>query len=96
MATMFDVEKIESRHRVVGGLLAGCVTGLATQLFHNTALVAGRLAEVSGRAPTNSECLRRVIQEHGHRALYLNFRYRVGIIATWSAILNVTEPFAVG
>ena len=76
-----------------GGLLAGCFTGLATQLFHNTALVAGRFAEVERRTPTSRECLRRVIQEHGYRALYMNYRYRVGVIATWSAILNVTKPF---
>jgi len=77
-----------------GGLIAGCCTGLLTQLFHNTALTAGRIAEVENRTPTTMECLNRCIKEHGVRALYMNFRYRVAIIATWTAILNVTEPFS--
>ena len=27
------------------------------------------------------------------RALWLNFPQRVGVIASWSAILNVAQPF---
>ena len=81
-------------HRFMGGLLAGSGTGLATQLFHNTALTGGRIAQVESRAPSTMECLRTVLKEQGLAALWMNFRMRVMIIATWTAILNVTEPFA--
>ena len=38
-------------------------------------------------------CMRQLFAEHGVRALYLNFPMRVGVIAGWSAILNVLQPF---
>ena len=37
--------------------------------------------------------MRQLLAEHGARALYLNFPMRVGVIAGWSAILSVTQPF---
>ena len=40
-------------------------------------------------------CDRGLLTEHGPRALYVNFQYRVAIIALWTAILNATDPFAV-
>ena len=49
-------------------MVAGCCTGLLTQLFHNTALTAGRIAEVENRTPTTMECLNRCIKEHGDPA----------------------------
>ena len=79
--------------RFGAGLLSGSICGLATQLFHNAALTAGRMAE-AGEQPRNVEAMRRVLAEHGSRALYFNFRYRVAIIALWSGILAVTKPFA--
>jgi hypothetical protein len=82
-------------HRFFGGLLAGCCTGLGTQLFHNAALTAGRIAQVEHRVPSTLECLRSVVQEHGASALWMNFRMRVMVIASWTAILNVTEPFGI-
>ena len=88
-----DKEHAKPYHRFLGGLFAGCFTGLGTQLFHNTALTAGRIAEVEGRTPGTLECLRACLREHGVQALYVNIRFRVAIIATWTAILNVTEPF---
>ena len=94
MNNITNTEEIGPIHRFVGGLIAGCFTGLATQLFHNTALTAGRIAQVEKRTPNTIECLQNVIKEHGFAALYVNFRMRVLIIATWTAILNVTEPFA--
>lgn len=77
-----------------GGLVAGSISGFATQWCHNTALEAGRVTEAEGRVPGNWESLRRVFKEHGARAFTLNFRFRVAIIASWTAILTVTEPFA--
>lgn len=77
-----------------GGLAAGTVSGFATQWCHNTALEAGRITEAEGRVPGTWECLQRVFKEHGVRAFTLNFRFRVAIIASWTAILTVTEPFA--
>lgn len=74
------------------GLLTGCGTGLATQLFHNAALTGGRMAGL-GERPSNMACMRQVLAERGLHALYLNFPMRVGVIAGWSAILNVTQPF---
>lgn len=74
------------------GLLTGCGTGLATQLFHNAALTGGRMAGL-GERPSNIACMRQVLAERGLQALYLNFPMRVGVIAGWSAILNVTQPF---
>ena len=82
-------------HKFFGGLLAGCCTGLGTQLFHNAALTAGRIAQVEHRVPSTMECLRSVVQEHGASALWMNFRMRVMVIASWTAILNVTEPFGI-
>jgi len=76
----------------VAGLLTGCVTGLTTQLFHNAALTGGRMAGL-GERPSNLQCMRQLLAEHGVRALYLNYPMRVGVIAGWSAILNVTQPF---
>jgi hypothetical protein len=77
-----------------GGLVAGSISGFATQWCHNTALEAGRVTEAEGRVPGTWESLRRVFKEHGARAFTLNFRFRVAIIASWTAILTVTEPFA--
>ena len=88
-------EAVTAPHRFAGGLLAGSCTGLATQLFHNTALTAGRMAEAGGSLPGTAECMRRVLAEHGAKALYVNFQWRVAIIALWTAILNATDPFAV-
>ena len=30
---------------------------------------------------------------HGARAVYVNFQFRVAIIALWTGILNVADPF---
>ena len=76
----------------LAGLLTGCGTGLATQLFHNAALTGGRMA-AAGELPSNMACMRQLFAEHGARALWLNFPQRVGVIASWSAILNVAQPF---
>lgn len=76
----------------LSGLLTGCGTGLVTQVFHNAALTGGRMAGL-GEQPTNMACMRQLFAEHGVRALYLNFPMRVGVIAGWSAILNVLQPF---
>ena len=76
----------------VSGLLAGCCTGLATQVFHNAALTAGRMT-AAGERPSNVASMRQLFAEHGRRALWLNFPQRVGVIASWSAILNVAQPF---
>ena len=75
-----------------GGLIAGSGCGLATQLFHNAALTAGRMAE-AGERPGTLEGMRRVLAEHGARAIYVNVQYRIAVIALWSAVLNVTDPF---
>ena len=79
--------------RFGSGLATGCFCGLVTQLFHNAALTGGRISELEGRLPSNAECMRRLVAEHGLKAFYLNFRYRVGVIAGWSAVLNVLSPF---
>ena len=79
-------------HRFAGGLLAGAACGLGTQLFHNTALTAGRMA-ATGPKPGPLVCLRRVFAEHGASAFYLNFQHRMAIIALWTSILNVAQPF---
>jgi len=78
--------------RFCSGVVTGSLTGFATQLFHNAALTAGRMAEL-GQDPTNAQCMRTVLQEHGKRAVYMNFPFRVAIIAFWSAVLNVADPF---
>jgi hypothetical protein len=93
IATATDSDTVRAPHRFIGGFLAGATCGLATQLFHNTALTAGRMAEL-GPVPGTVECLLRVFAEHGTRALYVNFQFRVAIIAAWTAILNTTQPFA--
>lgn len=79
-------------HRFCGGLFAGAACGFGTQLFHNTALTAGRMAE-TGPPPGTVESLRRVFAEHGVRAFYLNFKHRMAIIALWTSILTVMRPF---
>ena len=76
----------------LSGLLTGCGTGLATQVFHNAALTGGRMAG-AGERPSNMACMRQLLAEHGRRALWLNYPQRVGVIASWSAILNVAQPF---
>ena len=68
----------------------GC--GLATQLFHNAALTAGRMAE-AGTRPGTLEAMRLCIKEHGASALYVNYPYRVAVIALWTGILHVADPF---
>eukprot|EP00808_Paulinella_micropora_P005836 g24170.t1 len=78
--------------KFIGGLVTGCATGLATQLFHNAALKAGQLAEL-GQCPGNIEAMHSLLSTMGIRAVFMNFPFRVGIIAGWSAILNVTDPF---
>ena len=75
------------------GLATGCLTGFATQVFHNAALTGGRMTEVNGTTPTNMQCMRQLVAERGLKAVYLNFPLRVGVIAGWSAILNVAQPF---
>ena len=62
------------------------------QVFHNAALTGGRMA-AAGERPSNVACMRQLFAEHGRRALWLNFPQRVGVIASWSAILNVAQPF---
>lgn len=81
-------------HRFGGGLISGCCTGLATQWLHNTALTAGRMAEAAGKPPGTFECLQQTFAEHGSRTLYLNFQWRVAIIAFWTATLTLAGPFA--
>lgn len=78
--------------KFTGGVLSGSVCGLATQLFHNAALTAGRMAEL-GQVPSTAQCMQQTIKEHGLRAAYLNFPFRVAIIAGWTAVLNVADPF---
>jgi hypothetical protein len=78
--------------KFVGGLLSGAICGLATQVFHNAALTAGRMV-ASGFQPTNVECMRLLFAERGIQAFYFNFPMRVCIIAFWSGVLTVTRPF---
>jgi hypothetical protein len=92
-AKLTSEEKPSLPVKFAGGVLSGSVCGLATQVFHNAALTAGRMAE-AGESPGTMECMRRVFAEHGPRALYFNFPYRVAIIAYWTGVLNVTQPFA--
>ena len=76
------------------GLATGFCTGLATQLLHNAALTAGRISELEGRCPGTLESMRAVFAEHGlARACFVNFQHRFAVIAGWSAILNVYQPF---
>ena len=74
------------------GFMSGSICGLATHLFHNAALTAGRMAE-GGHVPGNLQCMRQLITEQGWRACYINFPLRVAIIAFWSGVLTVTQPF---
>mmetsp|Transcript_4604 Transcript_4604/g.14694 ORF Transcript_4604/g.14694 Transcript_4604/m.14694 type:complete len:249 (-) Transcript_4604:35-781(-) len=71
---------------------AGALCGLATQLFHNAALTAGRLAE-QRRSHGTFEAMARCFAEHGLKAAVLGAQYRVGVIALWTGILGVAEPF---
>mmetsp|Transcript_9006 Transcript_9006/g.10174 ORF Transcript_9006/g.10174 Transcript_9006/m.10174 type:complete len:305 (+) Transcript_9006:37-951(+) len=74
------------------GLLAGFGCGLATQCFHNATLTAGRMAEL-GEKPNTVSCMRRLFAEQGHRAIYMNFLHRAGLIALSSAVLNMLGCF---
>jgi hypothetical protein len=65
------------------------------QILHNAALTGGRMAEVTGVVPNTIQCMQQLIKEQGPKALYFNFHLRVGIIASWGAILNVVQPFKV-
>lgn len=78
--------------RFGSGLLTGSLCGLATQGFHNGALTAGRMME-AGVAAGPLTGLSQAFREHGPRMLYMNIQFRVGVIAAFSAILNVAEPF---
>ena len=78
--------------KFLGGLGCGACCGLATQLFHNAALTAGRMAE-AGRRPGTLEAMRLCIKEHGASALYVNYPYRVAVIALWTGILHVADPY---
>ena len=64
-----------------------------SQVFHNAALTAGRMAE-AGESPGTLDCMRRLFAEQGFRALYFNFPFRVAIIAFWSGVLTVMQPLA--
>lgn len=85
-------EQPRSPVKFASGLVSGSICGFATQWAHNAALTAGRIAELHGSASAIAG-FREVFSEHGARALVLNFPFRVGLIASWSAVLNVTEPF---
>eukprot|EP00658_Telonema_sp_P-2_P048800 TRINITY_DN37114_c0_g1_i1.p2 TRINITY_DN37114_c0_g1~~TRINITY_DN37114_c0_g1_i1.p2 ORF type:complete len:179 (-),score=22.90 TRINITY_DN37114_c0_g1_i1:261-797(-) len=74
------------------GVLAGSICGLCTQVLHNAALTAGRM-QMTGEPGGHIQAAQWLIREHGIRALWLNFPMRVGAIASFSAILNVTQPF---
>ena len=78
--------------KFTGGVLSGSICGLATHLFHNAALTAGRMTE-AGMTPSNWECMSQIIAEQGWKACYINFPLRVAIIAFWSGVLTVTQPF---
>ena len=78
--------------KFLGGFMSGSICGLATQLFHNAALTGGRMAE-GGDIPGNLQCMRQLITEQGWRACYINFPLRVAIIAFWSGVLTVAQPF---
>ena len=39
------------------------------------------------------EAMRVCVAEHGARALYVNYPYRVAVIALWTGILHVADPF---
>ena len=78
--------------KFAGGLGCGACCGLATQLFHNAALTAGRMAE-AGTRPGTLEAMRLCLAEHGASALYVNYPYRVAVIALWTGILHVADPF---
>jgi hypothetical protein len=73
--------------------VSGTTCGLATHVFHNAALTAGRMAADGVTQPGNMECMRRLFAEQGVKAFYFNFPLRVGIIAFWSGVLTVTQPF---
>lgn len=78
--------------KFAGGLVSGSICGLATHTFHNAALMAGRMTE-AGMKPSNFECMSQLIAEQGWKACYMNFPLRVAIIAFWSAVLTIAEPF---
>ena len=47
----------------------------------------------AGTRPGTLEAMRLCIAEHGARALYVNCPYRVAVIALWTGILHVADPF---
>ena len=47
----------------------------------------------AGKRPSNFEAMRRCLAEHGASALYVNYPYRVAVIALWTGILHVADPF---
>ena len=47
----------------------------------------------AGRRPGTLEAMRLCIKEHGAGALYVNYPYRVAVIALWTGILHVADPF---
>ena len=78
--------------RLVGGLFAGIICGLGTQMFHNAALTAGRAA-VLGTHLGTIECMKRLWIENGFQCVFQGYHYRVAVIAGMSALLNLCEPF---
>eukprot|EP00657_Telonema_sp_P-1_P002385 TRINITY_DN15540_c0_g1_i1.p1 TRINITY_DN15540_c0_g1~~TRINITY_DN15540_c0_g1_i1.p1 ORF type:complete len:102 (+),score=10.87 TRINITY_DN15540_c0_g1_i1:139-444(+) len=86
---------LSSEHKstqFICGVAAGCVTGLATQVLHNAALTAGQL-RLKGEDSSHRRALTSLFKTHGTKALWLNFPMRVAVIASFSAVLNVTQPF---
>uniref|UniRef100_A0A7S4B0S3 Mitochondrial carrier protein n=1 Tax=Chrysotila carterae TaxID=13221 RepID=A0A7S4B0S3_CHRCT len=79
--------------KFVAGLGTGACTALLTQCFHNAALMAGRMTVEGNRNHSPLAPMRRLLQEKGLQAFYLNFPRRMLVIAGFSAVLNVTEPF---
>eukprot|EP00656_Telonema_subtile_P012356 TRINITY_DN16214_c0_g1_i2.p1 TRINITY_DN16214_c0_g1~~TRINITY_DN16214_c0_g1_i2.p1 ORF type:complete len:262 (+),score=33.87 TRINITY_DN16214_c0_g1_i2:189-974(+) len=74
------------------GMAAGSICGLLTQGLHNLALTAGQL-QMRGEQGGHLATVRVLVKQYGVRALWLNYPMRVGAIASFSAILNVTQPF---
>ena len=47
----------------------------------------------AGKRPGTLEAMRLCLAEHGAGALYVNYPYRVAVIALWTGILHVADPF---
>lgn len=90
------IESTPAFSKVLGSLTTGAVFSLATQWFHNVALVAGRMAALgeTKQAPHyTTVALRSAWHEMGASLVYRNFPQRMVIQAVTVCILNVCNIF---